>query len=97
MSKYSFDFTKKLEELKKKEEESKNYGDSRFWKYTFDPNTKKGSAIIRFLPDRPSNDALPFVQYFSHWFKYHDGNTYQKYIDNCATTIGKECPIKQVA
>lgn len=93
MGKYDFDFSRKLEEMKKKEEASKSYGDSRFWRYKFDAKTKKGSAIIRFLPDRPSSDALPYVQYFSHWFQYHDGQNYQKYIDNCATTIGKECPI----
>ena len=96
MSKYKFDFTEKLAGLKKQEEASKNYGDQRFWKYSFDPTTKKGSAIIRFLPDRiPSPDGIlqPYVKYFSHWFKYHDGNNQQKYIDNCATSIGKECPV----
>lgn len=93
MSKYSFDFTEKLAKLKKQEESSKSFGDNRFWKLASDPKTKKGSAIIRFLPDRPSADALPYVKYFSHWFNYHDGNIKQRYINNCPTTIGRNCPI----
>ncbi len=92
-SKYKFNFTQKLAEMKKKEEESKSFGDSRFWRFTFDKATMKGSAIIRFLPDRPSDDALPYVNYFSHWFNYHDGSQTLVYNQNCITSIGKQCPV----
>ncbi len=91
VSKYKFNFTQKLAELKKKEEESKSFGDSRFWKFSFDKTTMKGSAVIRFLPDRPSDDALPYINYFSHWFNYHDGSQTLVYNDNCSTSIGKQC------
>lgn len=93
MSKYNFDFTEQLSNMKAKEEASKSYGDSRFWKYGFDKSTLKGSAVIRFLPDRPAKNALPYIAYFAHWFKFHDGSMNQTYNDNCATSISKNCPI----
>lgn len=50
-----------------------------------------GSAILRFLP-ATKDDELPFVTVYSHGFK---GPTGKWLIDNCPTTIEKECPVCQ--
>ncbi len=47
-----------------------------------------GYAVIRFLPT-PPNEDLPFVRIWSHGFQENG----KWLIDNCLTTIGKDCPI----
>ena len=64
---------------------SKN--DDRFWK----PSMGKGdtgSAVIRFLP-APEGCDLPWAQVWSHAFQGTGGWL----IDNCLTTLGKQCPV----
>lgn len=81
----------KRHQIKKDEEEKKNqYGDPRFWKFKYDAKTKKGSALVRFLPDKT---ATPYKQFFSHWFEYQSPKGMQKYVEKCATSVGGECPI----
>ena len=48
-----------------------------------------GSAVIRFLPSL-SDDEVPFVKTYTHGFKGPSGKWL---IDNCLTTIEKECPV----
>lgn len=69
--------------------EKKEYGDNRFWKLKTDAE-KTGSAVIRFLPDK---DNVPYVQYFSHWFRYEGGSGEKVYADKCPTTIGGDCVV----
>jgi len=80
-----------LDTLVKKLEQSQNsYGtkDERFWEPTQDKNTGLGSAIIRFLPTAPADDA-PWAKVHSHGFKNED--TGKWFIMECPTTIGGEC------
>jgi len=60
--------------------------DSRFWKVTRD-KTGVGSAIIRFLP-APVGEDLPFIKVFNHAFQGPGG----WYIEECPTTVNKDCP-----
>jgi hypothetical protein len=46
-----------------------------------------GSAIIRFLPGK-TDDDIPFVKLYSHFFK---GPTGKWYAEDCPTTIGQPC------
>jgi hypothetical protein len=71
-----------------KQQDQKAGQDDRFWKMTIDQKTKLGSAIIRFLP-APQNDVLAWVRLFRHAFKAGGG----WFIDNCPTTIGRQCPV----
>ncbi len=48
-----------------------------------------GSAVLRFLPGKTEDD-IPFVKIYSHGFK---GPTGKWFIENCPTTIDKECPV----
>lgn len=48
-----------------------------------------GSAIIRFLPAGPHDDA-PWVQEFSHGFQGPNGRWY---IEKCPTSWGEKCPV----
>jgi hypothetical protein len=48
-----------------------------------------GFAIIRFLPTAKDNDA-EFVKVFNHGFKTPAGKWF---IENCATTLGQNCPV----
>ncbi len=95
MGKYSLDYSKIKQnviedEAKRKPANSGNANDGRFWKLTFDRETKVGQAIVRFLPD-PSN--VPFKIYYSHWFNWTAGGTSGIYTKNCPTSIGKDCPV----
>lgn len=92
VKKYKFDWKATKDKIKKEEEQKAvSFGDDRFWKLDIDKDTKKGSAIIRFLPDR---EGTPYKKYFSHWFIYDDGNGNKKYYtEKCATTVGKPCPV----
>lgn len=62
--------------------------DDRLWY----PNTDKsgnGYAVIRFLPAAKGED-IPFVRVFAHSYQ---GDNKSWLIENCPTTIAKECPV----
>ena len=61
--------------------------DENQWKLTVD-KAQNGSAVIRFLP-APEGEDVPWVKTFSHGFKDVGGWM----IDDCLTTIGKDCPV----
>jgi len=79
-----------------------SYKDDRFWYPARDKATKKGSAIIRFLPCRDddelvedgktiSTNGFPWVKTYSHSFKNKKNDKW--YIEECPTTIGGTCPL----
>lgn len=68
--------------------EAKSYKDDRFWKPERD-KAGNASATIRFL-SRTEGDELPWVKVYSHGFQGPGGRWY---IDNCATTLGQNCPV----
>ena len=79
-----------IETLQKKLRESdtsakQDYSDERFWFPERDAKTGNGSAVIRFLP----NEEVPFVKYYQHGFEVNG----RWYIENCPTSIGKDCPV----
>lgn len=78
----------KLNEEITKEQAKQGAADARFWKLTVDAKTKLGFAKLRFLP-APVNEEVPWVRKFRHAFK-HNGAWL---IENCPTSIGRECPI----
>jgi len=71
-----------------KEAKASSYDDTRFWR--LEAKDGVGSAIIRFLPP-PPNEEDEFVKYFRHEFKGPHGWL----IDNCPTSVGKDCPVCQ--
>jgi len=87
--KFQFNWNDIKGKIKKEEEDKQSFGDQRFWKLSL--KDKKGTAIIRFLPDP---NGTPHRQYFSHYFEYEtpSGGT-QFYIGNCPTSIKQPCPI----
>jgi len=80
--------TSKLTSELEKLNSSKSYEDDRFWKIFLDKTKANGFAVIRLLP-APKNEDVPWQRYFSH--SLHGPGGY--YIENCPTTIGKECPV----
>ena len=81
-----------FESLKKKLQnitgsETTNTEDN-IWKPVFDENAGVGSAIIRFLPSKSSDD-LPWVKLFSHYFQGPGG----WYIEKSLTTLNKPDPV----
>ena len=83
------DLAKALESLNKPQT---NYDDDRMWSIQRD-KTGNGYAQIRFLP-APENEDAQFISYFSHSFRGPGGAWY---IENCPTTHGGKCPVKQAA
>lgn len=63
--------------------------DERFWKPTLNKKTETGYAVIRFLPAGEGWDD-EYVQSFSHAFQGPGG---QWLIENCPTTVGRNCPV----
>ena len=78
-----------------KEADKPNYNrDDGFSENLFTPQLKDDGtyeAIMRFLP-RPEGDGdgVPFVKMFNHGFQALGGAWF---IENCPTTIGKDCPV----
>ena len=62
-----------------------------FWRPAVD-KSGNGMATIRFLPapGQDGDDSLPWVKIFSHGFQGPGG---QWLIDNCLTTLDKQCPV----
>jgi hypothetical protein len=83
--------------------DSTSYKDDRFWYPARDTATKKGSAVIRFLPAREEDvtvdddgtktsvNGFPWVRTYSH--SYQNENNGKWYIEDCPTTIGENCPM----
>lgn len=83
--------TKALEELGRSQYDSSN-DDTRFWIPSVD-KAGNGYAVIHFLPtpEKDGESGLPWVKKFSHGFQGPGG----WYIDECPTTLNKECPVCQ--
>lgn len=79
--------TEKLIKQVEKLNEGGSKDDDNLWKPEMD-KSGVGSAIIRFLPASEGSD-LPWVQVWSHAFQGTGGWL----IDNCLTTLGKQCPV----
>jgi hypothetical protein len=79
----------KLKEMIGKETQSSFTDDPRIWKLEVD-KAGNGMAVIRFLPASKDDDK-PWVKYYDHAFQGPGG----WYIDKCATSIQKECPVCQ--
>lgn len=62
-----------------------------YWKPVFDQEAGIGSAVIRFLPSKDS-DELPWVKVFSHYFQGSGG----WYIEKSLTTIGQKDPVYEL-
>ena len=62
-----------------------------YWKPVFDQDAGIGSAVIRFLPPKES-DELPWVKVFSHYFQGSGG----WYIEKSLTTIGQKDPVYEL-
>jgi len=79
--------TKELGKLKGGTSSSK---DDRFWQPEVD-KAGNGYAVIRFLdsPFVDGEDAMPWVQVFNHGFQGPGGWL----IENCLTSINKQCPV----
>ena len=71
-----------------KSQGKKDYSDDRFWMAERD-KAGSASAVIRFLPAAPGEEE-PWVKLFSFSFK---GPTGKWFIENCPSTIGKDCPV----
>ena len=76
----------KLREKISQTEQKQNFSDDRVWNITRD-KSGNGRAIIRFLPEVP--EKLPYLKKWNHGFQDKGG----WYIEDCPTTIGKECPV----
>jgi len=75
------------EKIKEAEKGGTNFKDDRI--YTLKAGDDGSAhAVIRFLPNKDL-ESIPFSKVFSHGFKEHGS----WFINNCPTTIGKECPV----
>lgn len=78
-----------LKEVEKLSSNGSSSDDNSYWQPEVD-KVGNGQAVIRFLPAAPEND-YPWVRVFSHGFKNKTSGKW--FIDNCPTTLGKECPV----
>jgi len=74
---------KKLEDQNTKS----SFQDDRLWLCQKD-KAGNGTATIRFLPP-PDGEDVPWVKRYNHGFKNDQGKWF---IENCPTSVGKECP-----
>ena len=65
---------------------SDNNDSGKFFRLNMDPDTKQGAAILRFLPQKDLS-ALPWVEYYFHWFT---GPTGELYNEISASTFGEK-------
>lgn len=79
--------TSKLVQEVEKMSSSAVGSDERLWKPEVD-KAGNGFAVIRFLP-APEGESLPWAKVYNHAFQGTGG----WFIDNCLTTINKECPV----
>lgn len=80
-------FAKILAEVEKMKSGGYKDDEADFWKLEGD-KAGNGRAVIRFMPAK-DDDSAPFVRVYAHGFKNAAGKWY---IENCPTTIKKECP-----
>jgi hypothetical protein len=66
--------------------------DDRFWKPSYDKNTKVGSATIRFLPWGAMEGELPWVEWIEFSFKGKGGN----YWNRSLRSLGKDDPVAEL-
>jgi len=84
--KFTIDWGNAMSKIKEQEAPSKNsFKDERIYYPQFNDNGT-AQAVIRFLPS-PDTD-IPFVKVYSHSIKGIGG----WFIENCPTTLKKECP-----
>jgi len=76
--------TKKIKDAEKGDS---NFKDERIY-YLKPGDNGTASAVIRFLPNKDL-ESIPFSKVYSHGFKAHGS----WFINNCPTTIGKDCPV----
>lgn len=86
--KFKIDWSKAMDEIRKQNDKKSgnNFKDERIYYPEFSENGT-AQAIIRFLPS-PDTD-IPYVSVYSHSIKGPGG----WYIENCPTTLKKECPV----
>ena len=89
LKKNSQKFLESIKQESEKISSKQSFTDPRFWEPEVDPKTGNGSAIIRFLPPCEGED-VPWVRVFRHSFQ---GPTSRWFIENCPTTVGRECPV----
>jgi hypothetical protein len=86
--KFTRDWTKAMDRIREQNTSNggNSYKDERIYYPQF---TEKGTAqaIIRFLPSKDTD--IPFVSVYSHSVKGPGGY----YIENCPTTLKRECPV----
>ena len=63
--------------------------DDEYFYYPARDASGNGSAVIRFLPGK-DDDEIPFVKLYTHGFQGPSGKWL---IDNCPSTIGRECVV----
>lgn len=66
--------------------------DGRFWKMPYDKNTKKGTALIRFLPYGQTEGRLPWAE----WFEFSFKNKGKNYWERSLRTIGEADPVAEL-
>jgi|6_EtaG_2_1085325.scaffolds.fasta_scaffold73206_2 hypothetical protein len=76
-----------VDEASKMETRGGKAEDGRYWQPEAD-KAGNGRAVIRFLI-APDDEDFPWARYWQHGFKGANG----WYIENCPTTIGKNCPL----
>jgi len=85
--KFKIDWGNTMNKIKDQEKSNKNsFKDERIYYPQFNDNGT-AQAVIRFLPS-PDTD-IPFVNVYSHSIRGVGG----WYIENCPTTLKKECPV----
>lgn len=86
--KFKIDWSKTMTKIKEQNDKkgSNNFKDERIYQPQFNDNGT-AQAIIRFLPSMDTE--IPFVSIFSHSTKGPGG----WYIENCPTSLKKECPV----
>ncbi len=86
--KFKIDWTKTLGKIKEQTNSNKGSGekDERIFSPQFNENGVS-QTIVRFLPSKDTD--IPFVSFYHHYFKGPGGWL----IDNCPTTLKKECPV----
>ena len=90
MKKSSNVMTQKLAEKIDSQNSSNFTPDERFWTIKKNKESGNGYAVIRFLPARPgAEEDECYTRLYSHGFEGRAG----WYIENCPTTIGKNCPL----
>lgn len=86
--KFKIDWSKAMDKIREQNDKKggNNFKDERIYYPQFNDNGT-AQAIIRFLPS-PDTD-IPYVSVYTHSIKGPGG----WYIENCPTTLKKECPV----